>query len=91
MKYKEISEAYKQLQNLKAKFRYWQLGTENIKKSSYDPYETELDKYQWEMRNQYEILNNKDILKDLKNEIKEVRKTIKKLNKEQNQKNNNYE
>lgn len=91
MKYKEISEAYKQLQNLKAKFRYWQLGTENIKKRIYDPYETELDRHQWEMRNQYEILENRYVLKNIENEIKEVRKTIKKMNKEQNQKNNNYE
>ena len=86
MKYKEISEAYKQLQNLKAKFRYWQLGTENIKKRIYDPYETELDRHQWEMHNQYEILDNRYILKDLENEIRELRKTIKKMNKEQNKK-----
>lgn len=84
MKYKEISEAYKQLQNLKTKFRYWQLGTENIKKRIYDPYETELDRYQWEMCNQYEILENRYVLKDLENEIKELRKIIKKMNKEQN-------
>lgn len=89
MKHKEISEAYKRLQNLKAKFRYWQLGTENIKKRIYDPYETELDRHQWEMHNQYEILDNRYVLKNLENEIKEVRKTIKKMNKEQIQKNNN--
>lgn len=89
MKHKEISEAYKRLQNLKSKFRYWQICTENIKKRIYDPYETELDRRQWEMHNQYEILDNRYILKGLENEIKEVRKTIKKMNKEQNQKNNN--
>ena len=38
------------------------------------------------MHNQYEILDNRYILKDLENEIKEVRKTIKKMNKKQNQK-----
>ena len=86
MKYKEISEAYKRLQNLKTKFRYWQLGTENIKKRIYDPYETEFDRHQWEMHNQYEILDNRYVLKDLENEIKEVRKIIKKMNKEQNKK-----
>lgn len=86
MKYKEISEAYKRLQNLKIKFRYWQLSTENIKKRIYDPYETELDRRKWEMHNQYEILDNRYVLKDLENEIKEVRKTIKKMNKEQSKK-----
>ena len=83
MKCKEISEAYKRLQNLKAKFRYIQIGTENIKKRIYDPYETELDRWQWEMQNQYEILDNRYALKDLENEIKEIRKTIKKMNKKQ--------
>jgi len=87
MKYKEISDANKKMSQLKKQFRYWQLGTENIKKRSYDPYETELDKYQWEIRNQYEILDNRYILKDLENEIKELRKTIKKMNREQNFKN----
>lgn len=86
MKYKEISEVNKRLQKLKVKFRYYQLGTENIKKRIYDPYETELDRHQWEMRNQYEILDNRYVLKDLENEIKELRKTIKKMNKEQNKK-----
>ncbi len=84
MKCPEISEAYERLQNLKRKFRYWQLGTENIKKRIYDPYETELDRYQWEMHNQYEILDNRYVLKNLENEIKEVRKLIKQLNKKQN-------
>jgi len=88
MKYKDISEAYKKMSQLKEKFRYWQLGTENIKKRIYDPYETELDRHQWEMRNQYEILENRCVLKDLENEIKELRKTIKKMNREQNFKNN---
>ena len=84
MKCPEISEAYEQLQNLKVKFRYWQLDTENIKKRIYDPYETELDRRQWEMHNQYEILDNRYVLKNLENEIKEVRKLIKKLNRKQN-------
>ena len=84
MKYQEISEAYRLLQNLKAKFRYIQIHTENIKKRLYDPYETELDRWQWEMLNQYEILNNKYALKIFANEIKEVRKLIKKLNRKQN-------
>jgi len=88
MKYEDISEAYKKMSQLKEKFRYWQLGTENIKKRIYDPYETELDRHQWEMRNQYEILENRCVLKDLENEIKELRKTIKKMNREQNFKNN---
>lgn len=88
MKYKDISEAYKKMSQLKEKFRYWQLGTENIKKRIYDPYETELDRHQWEMRNQYEILENRCVLKDLENEIKELRKIIKKMNREQNFKNN---
>lgn len=84
MKYQEISEAYKQLKNLKAKFRYIQINIENIKKRIYDPYETELDRWQWEMLNQYEILNNRYVLKIFANEIKEVRKLIKKLNRKQN-------
>lgn len=84
MKYQEISEAYKQLKNLKAKFRYIQINIENIKKRIYDPYETELDRWQWEMLNQYEILNNRYALKIFANEIKEVRKLIKKLNRKQN-------
>jgi len=84
MKYQEISEAYRRLQELKEKFRYWQLGTENIKKRIYDPYETELDRHQWEMCNQYEILENRYVLKNLENEIKEVRKLIKQLNRKQN-------
>ena len=46
MKYQEISEAYRRLQNLKSKFRYIQINTENIKKRIYDPYETELDRWQ---------------------------------------------
>ncbi len=46
MKYQEISEAYRRLQNLKEKFRYIQINTENIKKRIYDPYETELDRWQ---------------------------------------------
>lgn len=50
----------------------------------YDPYETELDRWQWEMLNQYEILNNRYSLKIFANEIKEVRKLIKKLNRKQN-------
>ena len=84
MKYQEISEAYRRLQNLKAKFRYIQINTENIKKRIYDPYETELDRWKWEMLNQYEILNNRYALKIFANEIKEVRKLIKKLNRKQN-------
>lgn len=84
MKYQEISEAYRRLQNLKAKFRYIQIYTENIKKRLYDPYDTELDRWQWEMLNQYEILNNRYVLKIFANEIKEVRKLIKKLNRKQN-------
>jgi len=87
MKYKEISDANKKMSQLKEKFRYWQRGTENIKKRIYDPYETELDRHQWEMHNQYEILDNRYVLKDLENEIKELRKTIKKMNREQNFKN----
>ena len=88
IQYKEISDANKEMSQLKEKFRYWQLGTENIKKRIYDPYETELDRHQWEIHNQYEILENRCVLKDLENEIKELRKTIKKMNKEQNLKNN---
>jgi hypothetical protein len=88
MKYKEISDANRKLIQLKEKFRYWQLGTENIKERIYDPYETELDRHQWEMRNQYEILENRVVLKDIEKEIKELRKTIKKMNREQNFKNN---
>ena len=88
MKYKEISDANRKLIQLKEKFRYWQLGTENIKERIYDPYETELDRHQWEMRNQYEILENRVILKNIEKEIKELRKTIKKMNREQNFKNN---
>lgn len=88
MKYKEISDANKEMSQLKEKFRYWQLGTENIKKRIYDPYETEFDRHQWEMHNQYEILNNRYVLKDLENKIKELRKTIKKLSREQNFKSN---
>lgn len=88
MKYKEISDANKKMSQLKTKFRYWQIGTENIKKRIYDPYETELDRHQWEMHNQYEILENRHVLKDLENEIKELRKTIKKMSREQNFKNN---
>lgn len=84
MKYQEISEAYRRLKNLKSKFRYIQINTENIKKRIYDPYETELDRWQWEMLNQYEILNNRYVLKIFANEIKEVRKLIKKLNRKQN-------
>ena len=91
MKYPEISKAYEEIKQLKEKFRYWQLGTENIKKRIYDPYETELDRYQWEMHNQYEILENRIVLKDLENEIKELRKIIKKMNREQNLKNNSNE
>lgn len=88
MKYKEISDANRKLIQLKEKFRYWQLGTENIKERIYDPYETELDRHQWEIRNQYEILENRVVLKDIEKEIKELRKTIKKMNREQNFKNN---
>ena len=88
MKYKEISDANRKLIQLKEKFRYWQLGTENIKERIYDPYETELDRHQWEMRNQYEILENRVVLKNIEKEIKELRKTIKKMNREQNFKNN---
>jgi len=88
MKYKEISDANRKLIQLKEKFRYWQLGTENIKERIYDHYETELDRHQWEMRNQYEILENRVVLKDIEKEIKELRKTIKKMNREQNFKNN---
>ena len=62
MKYKEISDANKKMSQLKTKFRYWQIGTENIKKRIYDPYETELDRHQWEMHNQYEILENRHVL-----------------------------
>ena len=83
-----IGAAYKDLKILKEKFRYWQRNTEIIKERIYDPYETELDRRQWEMRNQYEILENRVILKDLEKEIKELRKTIKKMDKEQNLKNN---
>ena len=86
MENKEISDANRKLIQLKEKFRYWQLDTENIKERIYDPYETELDRHQWEMRNQYEILENRVVLKDIEKEIKELRKTIKKLNREQNAK-----
>ena len=85
-KFENIKEAYKKISQLKEKFRYWQLGTENIKEKIYDPYETELDRHQWEMHNQYEILENRCVLKDLENEIKEVRKIIKQMNREQNKK-----
>lgn len=71
------NEAYIRLKNLKAKFRYIQTNTKNIKKRIYDPYETELDRWQWEMLNQYEILNNRYALKIFVNEIKEVCKLIK--------------
>jgi hypothetical protein len=87
MKCPEISEANEKLQKLKEKFRYWQLNTEIIKQRIYDPYETEFDRHQWEMHNQYEILENRYILKNLEKEIKELRKTIKKMNREQNLKN----
>ena len=83
-----IGAAYEDLKRLKENFRYWQLGTENIKKRIYDPYETDLDKWQWEMHNQYEILENRIVLKDLEKEIKELRKIIKKMNREQNGINN---
>jgi hypothetical protein len=53
-----------------------------------NPYETDLDKHQWEIRNQQEIWANRYCLKHLEKEIKEIRKTIKKMNKEQNLKNN---
>ena len=89
--YVYIGDAYKDLKMLKEKFRYWQLGTENIKKRIYDPYETEFDRHRWEMHNQYEILENRYVLKDLENEIKELRKIIKKMNREQNLKNNSNE
>ena len=83
-KFNNIKEAYKEMRQLKEKFRYWQIGTENIKKRIYDPYETELDRHQWEMHNQYEILDNRVVLKNLENEIKELRKIIKQMNREQN-------
>ena len=85
-KFDNIKEAYKRMSQLKEQFRYWQLGTENIKKRIYDPYETEFDRHQWEMHNQYEILENRYVLKNLENEIKEVRKIIKQMNREQNKK-----
>ena len=84
MKYKEISEANKKLDYLKLKFRWWQVNTEIIKQRIYDSYETDLDRHQWEMRNQEEIWINRGVLKKLVNEIKELRKTIKKMNREQN-------
>ena len=88
MKYKEISDANKKLGYLKLKFRWWQCNTEIIKQRIYNPYETDLDRHQWEMRNQQEIWINRSVLKKLENEIKELRKNIKKMNREQNFKNN---
>lgn len=88
MKFKEISEANKKLEYLKSKFRWIQRNTEIIKQRIYDPYETDLDKHQWEICNQQEIWANRYCLKHLEKEIKEIRKTIKKMNKEQNLKNN---
>lgn len=88
MKCAEISKANKKLDYLKLKFRWWQRNTEIIKQRVYDSCETDLDKHQWEMRNQQEIWFNRNVLKKLEKEIKEVRKTIKKMDKEQNLKNN---
>jgi len=84
MKYPEISEANKKLNYLKFKFRYIQCNTEIIKKRVYNPCETDLDKYQWEMHNQQEIWINRSALKNLEKEIKELRKAIKKMNRKQN-------
>ena len=84
MKCKEISEANKKLEYLKSKFRRIQCSTELIKQRIYDPYETDLDKHQWEMSNQQEIWANRGCLRSLEKEIKEIRKTIKKMNKKQN-------
>jgi len=88
MKFKEISEANKKLEYLKSKFRWIQRSTEIIKQRIYDPYETDLDKRQWEMHNQQGIWANRYCLKHLEKEIKKLRKIIKKMNKEQNLKNN---
>ena len=87
MKYPEISEAYKRLGYLKQKFRWWQCNTEIIKQRIYDPYETDLDKWQWEKSNQQEIWYNRYVLKDLENKIRALRKSIKQMNREQNEKN----
>jgi hypothetical protein len=88
MKYKEISDANKKLSYLKFKFKWMQCNTEIIKQRIYDPYETNLDEHQWQMRNQQEIWINRGALKNLEKEIKELRKAIKKMNREQNLKNN---
>lgn len=87
MKCPEISKARGKLSYLKLKFRWWQRNTEIIKQRIYDPYETDLDKHQWEMRNQQEICINRYSLKKLEKEIKELRKNIKKMDREQNLKN----
>lgn len=83
-----IGAAYEDLKRLKEKFRYWQLNTEILKREVYDPYDTDLSKWDWEMDIQYQIDDNKYILRNLEKEIKELRKIIKKMNREQNGINN---
>ena len=83
-----IGAAYKDLHNAKEEYRYWQLNTEILKRKVYDPYDTDLSKWDWEMDIQYQIDDNKYTLRNLEKRIRELHKIIKKMNKEQNGINN---
>jgi len=82
--YSWIGAAYEDLRKAKEAYRYWQLNTEILKKETYDSYNTDLSKWDWEMDIQYQISDNKYELNRLEKKIKELHKIIKKMNKEQN-------
>jgi len=83
-----VGAAYRDLRKIKLAYRYWQLNTEILKKETYDPYDTYLSKYDWEMDIQHQINDNKYELKRLEKKIRELHKIIRKLNREQNGINN---
>ena len=83
-----IGAAYNDLRKAKEAYRYWQLNTEILKREVYDPYDTDLSKWDWEMDIQYQIDDNKYTLRNLEKRIRELHKIIKKMNKEQNGINN---
>ena len=89
MKNKELSILIEKLNELKFKYRYYQIAQENAKEhhNFYDPEEycdNGIDRWEHEMRWQYRIADNKIVLKSLANNIKEFRKKIKTLQRLEN-------
>ena len=84
-----VSDAVADIEKLKTQYRDLKTKQEDLKRvhNMYDP-ESGLTEYEWEMKCQSYMWDNREELKRLQQEIIDTRKEIKRLDKEQNLKYN---